>query len=157
MTTLHYLIFINAPKEKVWDTMLKDETYREWTKPFCEGSYYRGDWSEGSKIIFLGPDPKTLIGPITPEDLRREIKEELGRNVIRATLMDVFAHTGKRILPNCTNRTPGLGICYLTKLDSDEIHPTEQEDVHWACAEELRLLQSLMTPWCQYFLRDLLA
>ena len=52
----------------------------------------------------------------TPEEcLRREIKEELGRNVIRATLMDVFAHTGKRILPNCTNRTPGLGILLLNK------------------------------------------
>jgi len=94
----------------------------------------------------------------TPEEcLRREIGEELGRNVVRATLLDVFAHTGKRILPNSTNRTPGLGICYLTKLDSDEIHPTEQEDVHWACVEELKLLQNLMTPWCQYFLRDLLA
>lgn len=36
--------------------MLEDATYREWTKPFNETSYYQGDWSEGSKILFLGTD-----------------------------------------------------------------------------------------------------
>lgn len=56
MNTLNYSIFINAPKEKVWNTMLEDATYREWTKPFNETSYYEGDWSEGSKILFLGTD-----------------------------------------------------------------------------------------------------
>jgi len=61
MKTLHYSIHIHAPKEKVWSTMLEDATYREWTKSFCEGSYYKGDWSQGSKILFLGPDPKTGV------------------------------------------------------------------------------------------------
>ena len=49
-------MFINAPRKKVWATMLEDTTYREWTKPFNETSYYEGDWSEGSKILFLGTD-----------------------------------------------------------------------------------------------------
>ena len=35
--------------------MLEDETYRAWTNEFHEGSYYKGDWNEGSKILFLGP------------------------------------------------------------------------------------------------------
>ena len=39
--------------------MLDDKTYREWTAAFNPGSYYKGDWSKGSKILFLGPDPKT--------------------------------------------------------------------------------------------------
>jgi uncharacterized protein YndB with AHSA1/START domain len=56
MNTLQFSIFINAPKEKVWNTMLDDATYRQWTKPFNETSYYKGDWSEGSKILFLGTD-----------------------------------------------------------------------------------------------------
>ena len=56
MNTLNFSIFINAPKEKVWPTMLGDVTYRQWTKPFNETSYYEGDWSEGSKILFLGTD-----------------------------------------------------------------------------------------------------
>lgn len=57
MQKIHFSIFINAPVEKVWHTMLDDAPYREWTKAFNEGSYYKGDWSEGSKILFLGPDP----------------------------------------------------------------------------------------------------
>ena len=58
MKKIHFSIFIKAPKEKVWDTMLADSTYREWTEAFNSGSYYRGSWEEGSKILFLGPDPK---------------------------------------------------------------------------------------------------
>lgn len=56
MNTINFSIFINAPKEKVWKTMLEDATYREWTKPFSEICYYKGDWNEGSKILFLGTD-----------------------------------------------------------------------------------------------------
>jgi hypothetical protein len=59
MQKLNFSIVINAPKEKVWKTMLEDATYRLWTTPFSEGSYYKGDWSKGSKIIFLGPNPET--------------------------------------------------------------------------------------------------
>lgn len=40
--------------------MMDDPTYREWTSVFNPGgSYYEGDWSEGSKMLFLGPDEKT--------------------------------------------------------------------------------------------------
>jgi hypothetical protein len=59
MQKIHFTQFINAPKEKVWDTMLGDATYRIWTEAFNPGSYFKGDWSEGSKILFLGPDPET--------------------------------------------------------------------------------------------------
>jgi len=55
MQKLHFSIHINGNKEKVWDSMLGDVTYREWTEPFHVGSYYEGDWSEGSKMLFLGP------------------------------------------------------------------------------------------------------
>ncbi len=61
MKNLKYSIEIEAPREKVWQTMLEDATYRQWTKVFCEGSYYRGDWSEGSKMLFLGPHPETGV------------------------------------------------------------------------------------------------
>jgi hypothetical protein len=57
MQKLHFSITINAPKENVWHTMLDDATYREWTTAFNPGSYYKGDWKEGSKILFLGPNP----------------------------------------------------------------------------------------------------
>ena len=57
MEKLHRKIFINAPRAHVWDVMLADGTYRAWTSAFTPGSYYKGDWSEGSKILFLGPNP----------------------------------------------------------------------------------------------------
>lgn len=58
MEKLEFSIEIDAPKQKVWDTMLNDQTYRQWTEVFnpSGGSYYEGDWSAGSKMRFLGPD-----------------------------------------------------------------------------------------------------
>jgi uncharacterized protein YndB with AHSA1/START domain len=55
MEKLRQKVFINASRARVWDVMLADDTYREWTSAFHPGSYYKGDWSEGSKILFLGP------------------------------------------------------------------------------------------------------
>lgn len=57
MKDLRFSTHIDAPRDKVWDVMLGDATYREWTAAFMPGSYYRGDWSQGSKMLFLGPDP----------------------------------------------------------------------------------------------------
>lgn len=57
MEKLRQKILINAPRARVWDVMLADGSYREWTSAFMPGSYYKGDWSEGSKILFLGPSP----------------------------------------------------------------------------------------------------
>lgn len=56
MQKLHFSIVINAPREKVWKTMLEDETYRDWTKEFNDPSYYEGTWEKGSNIRFLGPE-----------------------------------------------------------------------------------------------------
>lgn len=55
METLHFSITINAPKEMVWNTMLGEDTYREWTAEFMQGSYFEGNWNEGSRIYFLAP------------------------------------------------------------------------------------------------------
>jgi len=55
MTTLKFTAKINAPKEKVWATLWNNNTYRQWTAAFMEGSYAESDWKEGSKILFLTP------------------------------------------------------------------------------------------------------
>jgi len=62
MDKLKFSIVINAPKEKVWDTMLEDRTYRIWTEEFTPGSHYIGSWDEGSKILFLGPANDGKLG-----------------------------------------------------------------------------------------------
>lgn len=58
MNKSNFSIVINAPKEEVWDSMLGEETYRIWTEPFAKGSHFVGEWSEGGKMYFLGPDPE---------------------------------------------------------------------------------------------------
>lgn len=60
MKRLHFSIKINAPAEKVWDTMLSERTYKDWTSVFNPGgSVFRGDWKKGSKMLFIGSDPET--------------------------------------------------------------------------------------------------
>lgn len=55
---LHFEVFIEAPVDQVFRTMLEDKAYREWTSPFHPGSFFRGIWGEGEKILFIGPDEK---------------------------------------------------------------------------------------------------
>ncbi|MBP9732450.1 MAG: SRPBCC domain-containing protein [Candidatus Magasanikbacteria bacterium] len=60
MEKLHHEIFIAAPVEKVWNTMLEKETYMKWTKPFSPGtkteSWFEGSWDKGSDLKFIGVD-----------------------------------------------------------------------------------------------------
>jgi hypothetical protein len=62
MQKLNFKIDINAPKEKVWSTLLDDKTYRQWTEAFGQGSYYIGSWKKGSKILFLAPNERGILG-----------------------------------------------------------------------------------------------
>lgn len=55
MKVLEYSIVIAADRKTVWEKMLGPETYKAWTGPFCEGSYYEGSWEAGAKIFFLAP------------------------------------------------------------------------------------------------------
>ncbi len=73
MEKQHFSIVIKAPKEKVWNTMLEDDTYRKWTEPFAPGSYYKGDWSKGSKILFLAPGEKGRDGNGEPDKRKQAI------------------------------------------------------------------------------------
>ncbi len=55
-TTYSYEILIHAAVAEVFRKMLDDQHYREWTKAFNAGSYFRGKWEKGAKILFLGTD-----------------------------------------------------------------------------------------------------
>ncbi len=64
MEKLHFSSTINAPIQKVWDILWADETYRQWTAAFSEGSYAESDWKEGSRIVFLGPSGDGMLARI---------------------------------------------------------------------------------------------
>lgn len=53
LTLLKFSVQINASKDKVWDALWSDASYRQWTEVFSPGSYAETDWKEGSKIKFL--------------------------------------------------------------------------------------------------------
>lgn len=64
MKELEFSIEIKAPKEKVWYALWDDDTYREWTAAFCEGSYAISSWEEGAKIFFLDPNGNGMASVI---------------------------------------------------------------------------------------------
>jgi hypothetical protein len=54
MQKIDFSTHINAPKEKVWNILWSDASYRAWTSAFTEGSYAKTDnWKEGTKVLFL--------------------------------------------------------------------------------------------------------
>jgi hypothetical protein len=67
---IEHKITINASRQKVWNTLWDDATYRQWAAAFMEGSYMEGesgmekDWKEGSKMLFLGPDRSGMTSVI---------------------------------------------------------------------------------------------
>jgi hypothetical protein len=52
MKKLVFTTEIAATREKIWDTLWEDATYRQWTRVFSPTSSAESDWNEGSKIIF---------------------------------------------------------------------------------------------------------
>ena len=62
MNRLNFSISINAPKKKVWNTMLNPKSYQAWTEAFAPGSHYVGNWEKGSKILFLAPNKSGQMG-----------------------------------------------------------------------------------------------
>jgi uncharacterized protein YndB with AHSA1/START domain len=64
MKQLNFSIQINTPKEKVWEVLWDDITYRKWTGTFSEGSYAVTDWEEGSKVLFLSPGGEGMFSMI---------------------------------------------------------------------------------------------
>lgn len=64
MTTQHFEILIQAPRDHVWRSMLFTPAYERWTATFCEGSRYEGNWDEGSMIRFCAPNGDGMVAEI---------------------------------------------------------------------------------------------
>jgi uncharacterized protein YndB with AHSA1/START domain len=64
MSTLNFSVKINAPREKVWEKLWGNDTYPQWTAPFCEGSHAVSEWKEGDPILFLTPDGSGMFSTI---------------------------------------------------------------------------------------------
>lgn len=60
--TIHYEIAITASRAKVWDVLLADKTYRQWTNVFNPTSHFKGSWEKGAKIHFIGVEDNGKSG-----------------------------------------------------------------------------------------------
>jgi hypothetical protein len=61
---IQFSILIAAPVTTVYDLMIADESYRDWTRPFAEGSHYQGSWNSGEAIRFLATSGEGMISEI---------------------------------------------------------------------------------------------
>ncbi|KXK26249.1 MAG: hypothetical protein TR69_WS6001001244 [candidate division WS6 bacterium OLB20] len=71
-------INIDAPVEHVWDTMLSDATYRDWTSVFHPGSHFEGTWEKGSEMRFIGPDEDGLPSGVVSRVVENRPYEYVG-------------------------------------------------------------------------------
>lgn len=53
MKGMQFSIEINATKERVWNTLWQDETFRGWASIIDPGTYMVGDLKEGNEIQFI--------------------------------------------------------------------------------------------------------
>lgn len=64
MEKKEFKITIDAPREKVWSILWNDDTYREWTSVFSQGSHAETDWQQGSKVLFLDGKNDGMVSKI---------------------------------------------------------------------------------------------
>ena len=65
MKTITFTTEIDAPIEKVWESLWNEDSYKEWTKHFVPGSHYVSDWQISGRTLFLGPDGNGMFATIT--------------------------------------------------------------------------------------------
>ena len=56
MNTMQFSIEINAPKQKVWDTLWQDKTFRDWAGIIDPGTYMVGDLKEGNEVQYMSAE-----------------------------------------------------------------------------------------------------
>jgi uncharacterized protein YndB with AHSA1/START domain len=148
MQKLHFSTHINAPVEKVWNTMLDEDSYREWTKPFQEGSYFKGDWSEGSKMLFLGPSPVEgqgeggMVSKIKENRLHEFISVE-HQGIIVNGVEDTESEEARKWTPANENYTfleKDSGTELLIEMDVDEKLKDDFETMWPKALEKLKEL-----------------
>ena len=64
MISTKYQISINAPADKVWETLWDKSKYPQWTSVFSPGSNVETDWQKGSKVLFLDGNGSGMLARI---------------------------------------------------------------------------------------------
>lgn len=132
MHTITREITINAPKQKVWDLMLSDETYKEWTEPFQEGSRAITDWKEGSKVQFVDGTMSGMLAVIKEKKPYDTITFEM-KGLMNAGQEDTesdWAKTYNGLLETYTFKEEN-GITHLHIIAGAEESMAEEMEASW--------------------------
>lgn len=81
MKRLEFTKEINAPAQKVWDTLWNETTYPQWTSAFNpdSASTMQSDWQVGGKTLFLDNKGSGMVSTIKTKNEPYEIVfEHLG-------------------------------------------------------------------------------
>ena len=65
MEKLEYKIQVLASPDKVWSVLWGEITYRQWTTAFTEGSFFIGNFEEGSIMKFMDPKDNGMFSRVT--------------------------------------------------------------------------------------------
>lgn len=69
---MQFSIEINAPKQKVWDTLWQDKTFRDWAGIIDPGTYMVGDLKEGNEVQYMsaenGYGVTSLVDTLIPNE-----------------------------------------------------------------------------------------
>lgn len=72
MKKVRFSVEINAPREKVWDTLWQDETFREWAGIIDPGTYMVGELKEGNEVQYIstenGYGVTSLVEKLVPNE-----------------------------------------------------------------------------------------
>lgn len=142
MTTLHFTTTINATRGKVWHTMLDDETYREWTSAFAEGSSYTGSWEQGSKIVFGDSEGNGMVARIAENRPHEFISiEHMG--MVQNGIEDTESEDAKKLAGAQENYTfsESNGVTELkVDIDTDEEYEAMFEEMWPRALKKLKAL-----------------
>lgn len=112
MEKIHFEILIDAPRKKVWESIVEDKPYREWTAPFMPGSYFEGKWIKGERIRFLAKNEKGEAEGMFADIAEIKLNEFISIRHLGEIKNGVELVYGEK----SENWTPGYENYYLEKM-----------------------------------------
>ncbi|MGA9212552.1 SRPBCC domain-containing protein [Kaistella sp.] len=74
MKLLEFKTQINASPEKVWEVLFTQDAYRKWSSAMNEGTYFEGNWEEGSVMKFLDPKNNGMYNLVEKNIANQELR-----------------------------------------------------------------------------------
>lgn len=74
MQKLEFSVQINAPAEKVWQSLFEEDDNGNWLAAMDEGTTFEGTWADGSIMKFFDPKKNGMYNLVEKNVLHQELK-----------------------------------------------------------------------------------